>query len=325
MRAHGFRWPRSWAGRAALVTACACSLALGLATGAKALWFDSGSAVGPAVRTGTVAFAASTREAPGLVYSPDGSPVRVTLPGSVIGRVLEQTGVDPDPIVWTFEASGWADGIAGMAYDVVVSAQVTADGGTVDLTSGVAAAGTLLHYTTTTVYPAAVNGDCSAVPATPEGVAPRDVYVFGRDDVGDYHLGATAQVLQAPGGRTTGSTSQLWCVAMSFDVAPDGDYVNDVQALGRGLNGKQVGATDTWDATVAFPPSLPALGEYYNLAQVWGTADDLTISRDQDDWDAVLFPDPSGEPSVTITLDPAVINANPDVAQPSDHFARTGS
>jgi hypothetical protein len=307
------------------VTAGASALVLGVLAGAQALWSDGGSALGPAVRTGTVAFAASTREAPDPVYSAGGGPVQVTLPGSVIGGVLGQTDVDASPVVWTFEASGWADGIAGMVYDVTASAQVSSDGSTVDLTSGVAAEGTLLHYSTTKVYPAAVNGDCSAVPATPEGVTPRDLYVFGRDDVGDYQLGAAAQVLQAPGARTAGGTTQLWCVAMTFDLAPDGGYVNDVQAVGRGLNGKPVGATDTWAAAVAFPPSLPALGEYYNLARVWGTADDLTISRAHDDWDAVLFPDPSGEPSVTITLDPAVTNANPDVVQPSDHFARTGS
>jgi hypothetical protein len=40
---------------------------------------------------------------------------------------------------------------------------------------------------------------------------------------------------------------------------------------------------------------------------------DGTTSRAQDDWQAVLHPDPSGEPDVVLTLAPAVTSQRPDV------------
>ncbi len=41
---------------------------------------------------------------------------------------------------------------------------------------------------------------------------------------------------------------------------------------------------------------------------------DGTTSRDSDSWSAVVYPDPSSEPGIQLTLDPSITNLNPQVA-----------
>ncbi len=307
--------------RVALAAGATVVATFGLMSGAQALWSASDHVTLPAIQTGAVTFGAAPQDGSTLTYSPDGGPVTITLPGSEIIKVLDQTGIDPPPVIWTFTASGQADGIAGLTYGVALTEQVAKNGAEYDLSSGVAQDGTILYYTTLKVYPASINGDCSSVPATPEpadGEAARNVYLFDAD----------GHVLQKPGIAAQSAipaapTVQKWCVAMSFNNDPDGEYANDAQATGTAEDGTTNGALDSWRSAVAFPPSLPALGDYFNRALTWGTADDLTISRDEDHWSSTLYPDPSGEPSVTISLDPAVTNQNPAVQQPGDHFAPT--
>jgi hypothetical protein len=72
-------------------------------------------------------------------------------------------------------------------------------------------------------------------------------------------------------------------------------------------------ALDEWDAVVAFPRSLPAGAIYGNRATVDALGLDGRALHDASEWHAVLVPDPSAEPDVIITLDPAVTNLNPDV------------
>jgi hypothetical protein len=69
----------------------------------------------------------------------------------------------------------------------------------------------------------------------------------------------------------------------------------------------------SWRAGVAFPPLLDATGAYAGRASVAALGQDGTTSRAQDDWQAVLHPDPSGEPDVVLTLAPAVTSQRPDV------------
>lgn len=294
-------------------------LAAGTVPAAYALWAMDDSVTIPAFDHGRVAFAAApTDGSAALVHSTDGAAVELVLPGSTMAEVLGQTGPDAAPIIWTFEATGWADGIAGVAYDVSVATQVAQDGSVHDVSAGIGKEGTLLRYSTLKVYPADAGGGCTAVPATPEtpeGETQKNIMVF---DGQEHHL-------QAPGAQIDGGSSQTWCAAMDFINAPDGSYVNDAFAQGAAEDGKIYGALDTWNTAVSFPPSLPLLGTYVNEAEATGVAEDQTRPRDVDVWSAALYPDPSNEPDITIVLDPAVTNLNAAVTQPSDHFATTTS
>ncbi|QIM19228.1 hypothetical protein G7066_12805 [Leucobacter coleopterorum] len=285
----------------------AAGVAAGLtavALGANALWSARMDVSVPSFDLGAVRFAAtaaqdeSTRE-----YSKNGGAVSVTLPGAKVLEVLEQTAVDPEPVIWRFTASGTSLGITGLNYSVAVSEQRT-EQGSHDLSSGIAQPGTVLERSTLKVYRAAAGGDCSAVPATPElgeGETPRNVYVYDAADV----------ELQAPGAAVDGvETEQEWCAALNWNSLPDGTYVNTVQAVGTAEDSSNNGATDAWHAAVGFPPALEQLGVYKSQALAEGEAEDTTKSRGHDDWFADLYPDPSGEPGIVITLKPEVTNLN---------------
>jgi hypothetical protein len=292
-----------------LATVCAVSVTtFALMTGAHALWTVNDAVTIPAMQTGGVLFAAQASGDDGTrVVSAGGAAVAVTLPGSEIIKVLDQLGPDPDPVFWRFTASGTALGITGLTYDVAATTQVAKDGSTYDVSSGIAQEDTVLAGSTTKIYPAAAGGDCSTVPETPEtpeGESPKNVYFYE----------SQAHVLQNAGANLTGQEiEQEWCVAMDWNNDPDGLYVNDAQVSATAEDGSDNGALASWQAAVAFPPSLSALGEYYNKALVEAQAADLTMSRDEDDWGAVLYPDPSREPSLTLTLDPTITNLNPSV------------
>lgn len=94
-----------------------------------------------------------------------------------------------------------------------------------------------------------------------------------------YVVDGAGHTLQAPGAYEGAPVQQTWCVAMT--AAPDSTYAN--------------------------------------RADVAGTAADGTVVRGSDLFEAVVRPDPSAEPDVTITLDPTVTNLNPSVPA-GDHF-----
>jgi hypothetical protein len=283
--------------------------AFALVTGAHALWTVNDAVAIPPFQIGAVTFSAQVVDDDGTRVSSDaGEPVAITLPGSEIIKVLEQNGLDPEPVFWRFRASGAAPGITGLSVDVAAGSQVASDGSGYDVSSGVAREGTVLAGSTIKIYPAGTGGDCSAVPATPpaaEGEPPRNIHVYADQP----------HVLQAPGANPAGrEVEQDWCVAMRWNHDPDGQYVNDAQVTATGEDGTENGAMTRWQAAVAFPPALDPAGTYAGRGSVAAVGEDSTVSRDHDDWSAVLFPDPSGEPALTLLLDPSVTNLNPSVA-----------
>ena len=286
-----------------LIAAAAVAAALGSASVTFALWSVSDSVGVPAIRVGDVSFGASGQTGPTdsqhPQYSATGNAVTLTLPGAEIIKVLGQTSPNPEPVIWRFDVTGFAQGIAGMNFDVSVPSQTRTDNGitlvVADLIGGSVHPDTVLAQSTIKIYPASITNDCSAVPATPVGSA-QNVYVFD----GNGH------VLQAADSYAGAPTTQQWCVAMDFNRKPDGAYVNRVQATGTASDDSIHSAINRWDAIVAFRPSLAPLGRYVNRADVAATAADGTISRANDVYYAIVFPDPSSEPDLTIKLAPKV-------------------
>lgn len=274
---------------------------------ANALWSAQTDAAVPDFSIGAVRFAAeASLDAETLNFSDDGAPVSVTLPGSTIAEVLDQTSIDAEPVIWRFTVTGAALGIAGLNYSVATTEQRSEEQ-SYDLGSGIAQPGTVLERTTAKVYRAAAGGDCSAVPETPELGAdetPKNVYLFDAVDT----------ELQAAGAALSGAESmQEWCVALHWNDVADGTYVNDVQVSGVADDGSARGATARWHAAVGFPPALELAGIYRNRALAEASAEDTTRVRATADWFTDVYPDPSGEPDVVIELDPIVTNLNPSV------------
>ena len=272
---------------------------------ANALWDSSAGADVPDFAVGAVTFAAEAPSVTGSSQISDGgAPVTVTLPGSKIVEVLEQTSVDAEPVIWRFVASGAALGITGLNYSITATAQTTTTGSH-NLASGVAQTGTVLSRSTLKLYRAAAGGDCSTIPPTPEpaeGESERNVYLFASDDV----------ELQAAGtSQAGGLTAQEWCVALDWNDVPDGTYVNDVRVTGIADDGSANGAFARWHASVGYPPALDLLGTYRNRALAEATSEDTTKAQASAEWFADVYPDPSGEPSIVFTLDPIVTNLNP--------------
>ena len=291
-----------------LIAAAAVAAALGTASAAFALWSVSDSVGVAAIRVGDVSFGASGQTGPTdgqhPQYSDDGDAVTLTLPGAEIIKVLGQTSPDPEPVIWRFDVTGFAQGVAGMSFDVSVPSQTRTDNGTTlvvaDLTADPVDPDTVLAQSTIKIYPASITNDCSAVPTTPTGPA-QNIYVFD----GDGH------VLQAADSYAGAPTTQQWCVAMDFNRKPDGGYANRAQATGTADDTSIHSAIDRWDAIVGFRPSLAPLGRYVNRADVAAIAQDGTISRANDVYYAIIFPDPSSEPDLTIKLKPTVTLPTP--------------
>lgn len=285
----------------AIVTLMAGSLA------ASALWSAGVGVDIPAVALGAVRFGAESESAPNeRTFSNAGAPVTVTLPGAAVVEVLDQASVDAAPVIWRFSASGAALGIAGLNYEVSVREQVMGEN-THDLAGGIAAPGTVLAGSTMKVFRAGTGSDCSAIPETPalaEHEVPKNVHVFEASDV----------ELQSPGAALEGADSiQEWCIALSWNQAADGTYVNDVHVSGLSADGSSAGSFDRWHAQVGYPPALEMLGVYRNLARVEATADDGTGAQASASWEADVYPDPSNEPDIVVALDPIVTNVNPAV------------
>lgn len=270
---------------------------------ANAMWSTGASTSVSPMQVGRVQFSAQSDDA-ARTFSTGGEAVGLRIPGKVIGRVLDQVGRDPDPVIWRFSVSGAALGIAGLEYDVHATAQIARNGDRTALAEGTATAGTLLANSTMTLYPASVNGDCSSIPEVPADQAGRNVRIVGGDSA----------TLQKPNANPTGATvTTEWCSAISWNRNPDGRYANQVSVTATGDNGQENSALDDWSASVAFPPSLDPLGEYRNRATAEATGEDGSPSRDDDTWTARIFPDPSKEPDLAIEIDPTVTNANPSV------------
>ena len=295
--------------RLALGAVAAFAAAGGLAFGglqvAHALWSANDGTGFAAFRIGDVRFGTQpSDESTPLVYSSGGGSVDVTIPGSVIAQVMGQTSINRTPVIWRFDATGLADGITGLTYDVTAPLQ-----GTQDLSTGMADDFSLLGYSDMDIYPASLEGDCSVIPAREAGDT-RNVVVHSGDD----HL------LHAPAnGALTDPVVQEWCVAIVFRIAPDGWYHNAVHATGLDAVGGQVTDGADWNTTVSYPPSLAAVGDYLNSVLARGTTTDGTVAQDTDRWHAELFPDPADEPSVTIRLDPTVTNLRTGVP-PGDTY-----
>ena len=258
--------------------------AVGAGGAAWALWSTAGRLDPAPVQVGSVGLAAAELSTtPSVETSVDGAPVTVTLPGPDVVGVLTQ-----DTVIWQFTVTGFAQGATGMTYSITVPEP---------------ADGTIRSFSTTTVYPATLSGDCSTVPAD-------------QPDLTDRVL-----VAPATGAETAGApATQVWCVAVDWINDPDGTYANDAYVTATALDGSQVAAVDTFDAAVHFPPSLRAMGDYVNRASVSALALDGSTARADSLWSGVVYPDPSGEPGLTLTIDPTVTHANPAVV-PGDHTA----
>lgn len=298
--------------------ALAVVLTLGVGAGtAYALWGRDDHVTTAPMEVGGVLFEAREQGNTGLWKpSAGGAPVTVNMPGSTILGVLDQSALDPAPVIWSFTVAGYAQGITGLDFDVAALNQEGPGGTVSDLDDGVARPGTLLALSTMKVYPGSTSGDCSAVPATPAAERGKNVIVFD----GDAH---TLVAAGATGSART-KTTQTWCVAISYNFKPDGRYVNDVHATGKGADNTSVTDFDQWVAGVGIPPSLDPLGEYRNSAATRGDAVDGSETTDDTEWSAVIFPDTSQEPMVTLSLDPEVTSQRTGVA-PGDHFVPPGS
>jgi len=286
--------------RPALYAATGASVLALVLTGAvtaQALWSSSMSVDVPAMPVGAVGFSASPVGTPDdAVASANGEPVSVRFPGAKLVELTARPIDDPGPVIWRFVARGAALGITGMDYRVTVTAQEGASGA-YDLASGVAQPGSLLEGSTLKVYRASLGGDCSAIPSVPEPATPRNVYVFGGDDV----------TLQQAGQAVAGEQSeQEWCVAATWNAVPDGRYRNDATVSAIAVDGGLNGAIDSWQALVGFPAALAMLGTYLSDAVADARAVDETRAQGQSRWGADIYPDPSGEPDVVITLTPTV-------------------
>lgn len=277
------------------------------ALAASALWSSGADVDVPDVEIGSVRFGAEPQNAAGeRTFSEAGAPVTVILPGATVIETLDQTSIDAPPVIWRFTGGGAALGIAGLNYDVAVTEQISGDE-SYDISSGIARPGTVLERSTLKIYQAGAGDDCSAVPATPElgeGETPKNVYRYGTEDV----------VLQAPGTALDGTESvQNWCAAITWNGVADGTYVNDVRVTSLAEDGTVNGGVARWHSQVGFPPALEMLGIYRNLAAVEATAEDTTKAKATAKWEADMYPDPSVEPDIVITLDPVVTNVNPAI------------
>lgn len=296
-----------------LTAAIAGVMTFGVVSTANALWTVNDAVVVPELRSGALTFGASADSQ--RVLSASGEPVEIALPGTEIAQVLDQGGLRTEPVIWRFEVAGAALGIAGLDYDITLGPQVWSDGHSAELAEGVATDGTLLADSTVRIYPAGLGDDCSVIPDAPG-------QLDGEAAVNVHLLDATDRTLQEPASNPTGAEiTQTWCVAMLWNHRADGLYVSEASAQGIAVDGSENRDLDAWDAAVAFPASLDAIGVYDHVAWAEGTGDDGTLSRDEASWSGTVHPDPAGEPDLVIRIDPRVTNANPAVA-PGDHATR---
>jgi hypothetical protein len=279
--------------RALVVGLLAVVVAVTSSSVVYALWLSNTSTTFPAMNRGVVSFFAQERVEPGDTASPEyssggqgatGSPVTVTLPGSVVAEVLNANG---DPVIWRFDVSGHATGIAGLTYDVSYPLPNDDTPGVID---------SVREGATMKVYQADGSGDCTTQPA--HNAHPQK----GQDNV---TLAGT--VLQAPGTYATlGQQTQTWCVALHWDADPPKPHLNVATVAATADDGSTVAASAMFAASIVYVPSLDPNGLHKNTAHVEATGMDGSRATADHSWSAILTPDPSLEPDIPITVTPHV-------------------
>jgi hypothetical protein len=265
--------------RAFLIAAVVTFTLLGVVNAATGLWSDTVVSAVQAINLGTVQFAAAPYppgDVPEEYATGTGEHLAEGTPLAVTLPGQDIIQVLDHPTMWRFRAGGYAQGITGMTYDISYP----------DATDGSVLAGSTMR-----VFKAS-NGDCSAVPEDQPSL--------------------TGIVLQEAGTNMAGDLiTDEWCVSIVWNYDPDGYHLNTVSASGTADDSRQVFAFAQLGAHIAFPASLDPLGIHQNTVFAQGTGEDGTISRDNATFAALIFPDPSKEPAIPITLTPHVSNANP--------------
>ena len=312
--------PQRRARRIAVSALCGTLAILSGINVAHALWADSGQSIIPPFNFGSVSFGvrdlADDTDAT-LAMSQQGEAVQIVIPGSVISQVGQQRGVNPLPVIFRFEVMGWAHGIAGMDYIIETVAQITGEGHRVLYHDGQYIShpleSTFLFHSYMSVYPASIGGDCVGI-----GGPYRDPAIMSGETY-PLLVGSNEDptVLQLPAVQVPPPdhiSTNIWCVEFNFRSEDDGWYANDVFAVGYTEDSRLLANIAHWYTHVAFPPSLPALGEYWNIVNAWGRAADDTQPEARDEWWPTVFPDPDVEPDVVITIQPHVTSIR-DVPQ----------
>ena len=324
-----------------------------------ALWSDSEGLAIPGAANGTVAFGAQGQAdpiTPGFAgftdgyypngsYSQAGQPIEVRVPGSVIAAVLDQQETaNPVPQMWSFQVVGRTVESLGLDYTVAANRQEwtalpdNSQPAPHLLTGGMADDDTVLYYTTLQVYPTP-DGTCLPDHAPP---LPTDLSETGGPHIyiyNDFYLpppdpalavAPPASLLQhhlltEPGdlklAEPTDIVTQTWCVAVAFINDADLPYTQQAWATGIDGAGKELMAFNSWSGLISFPPSLPMAGYYVSSFLAQGIGVDKSLSQDTYVWYAEVYPDPTDEPDVVISLDPSVTHIDPTVQQCADHFA----
>ena len=317
-------------GRTTLAGLIAFGATLGGITIAQALWSDNDNTIILPLPVGNVAFGVSTNvsswpapnenatTAPkGYPAVPLSSPLYIVIPGAVIAQIMDQTGPDPEWIIWPFTVYGRADGVFGMEYDLIQVGQsrrtltVCEDDAGYEYAcyenrvahslgnGGTASYQTLLGHSTLIVFPAALGRDCSNVPEVNRETT-RNVHVL--DAAGGLYPTAVEIV---PSLRTQEDGYHPWCVALKFNHRPDTEYVADATVRGTGQSDDAIHVDfDQWRAWVAFPPIIPPVGTYGARGTAEGIGEDGSISRDHDENYFPIHPDPALEPDVLLRATP---------------------
>ena len=316
--------PRSAALRAGVIAATAFAAALGGMSTASALWTHQRSATVAPLPVGNVAFGVSTGvqtdDEATTTYdrvttvasagdATRGEPLQVRIPGAVIAQVTDQrppifpdeeAGHEVEWVTWRFVVYGRADGVFGMTYSVEPDRQVErgTDHTVRPLADGIGSHQTLLGHSTMVIFPAAANGECTAVPGVTGGqnvhavVAPNEP--------------ATDVTMISTDIETT-TSRHTWCVGVRFNSTPDGEYIADAQTSGLGFDGRLHRDVSQWRAIVTFPPAIPPVGIYGARGAAEGIGEDGSIARDHAEWHSPLTPNPDNEPDVLLRITPQLI------------------
>ncbi|MCL2593910.1 MAG: hypothetical protein FWD83_00075 [Promicromonosporaceae bacterium] len=310
--------------RSGVIGAIAFAVTLGGMAAAQALWQHGQTTVVAPLPIGNVAFGVSTGvltdsaetttyERTTTVASAEditrGVPLYVRVPGEVIAQVMNQRPpVFPDEttdelvewVTWRFAVYGRADGFYGMNYDVEPVSQVLrgTDETVRSLADGIGSYQTLLGHSTMVVFPAAENGECTAVPGVPGG---QNVHSIATP------ASPSTDMELIPNVSSTTTSRHAWCVGVRFNSILDGEYIAEAIASGLGLDGRMHRDFDQWRAIVAFPPAIPPVGTYGARGTAEGIGEDGAISRDHDEWYAPVAPNPDNEPDVILRITPQVL------------------
>jgi hypothetical protein len=191
------------------------------------------------------------------------------------------------PLIWRFDVLGYAMGSAGMSFDLSYTLPEDSSYG----------AQTITEASTVEVYPGGAGGDCSA------GPAPDPSGRHGLQTLSD-------QVLQEPGANPSGATvTQPWCVAITSKIPPSRPYTNVASVSAHVPGGGEAHASTVFSAMIDTPAAQAPHTSYHNTAIVQALSAAGLKVRDTDVFETALYPDPTKEPDLTITLTPHVVLA----------------